>query len=143
MAIRVYNGPAEAAGNAIVDSVDDGAAAGRVEIRTGAQPAINAALTGTLLATFTMSDPAFGAMVADGSGADAAAAGLPLTDASADATGTAGYGAVLDSDGNVKWTGTVGATSSGEDFEIDNTSITIGQEVQLTAFTFTQAQVGA
>ena len=143
MAIRVYNAIAEAAGDAIVDTVDDGAGAGRVEIRTGAQPAINGALTGTLLATFTMSDPAFGAAAAAGSGAVATAATLPKTDASADATGTAGYGAVLDSDGNVKWTGTVTATAGGGDFEIDNTSITAGQEVQLTAFTFTQAQVGA
>lgn len=140
MALRVYNATAEAGADAMVDKLEDGAAAGRVEIRTGAQPALNAVLSGVLLATFTMSDPAFGAAAAAGSGAVATALSMPKTDASADATGTAGYGAVLDSDGNVLWTGTVGATGSGEDFEIDNTSITIGQEVQLTSFTFTQSQ---
>lgn len=98
---------------------------------------MNVALTGTLLTTFTMSDPAFGTAAA---GAVATALSMPKTDASADATGTAGYGAVLDSDGNVLWTGTVTISAGGGDFEIDNLSITAGQEVQLTSFTFTQAQ---
>lgn len=140
MALRIYNAVSEAQGNALVDTPDDGAGAGKVEIRSGAQPALNGALSGTLLAEFTLSDPAFGAAAAAGSGAVATAAGLPITDAAAAATGTAGYGAVLDSDDNVKWTGTVTATSGGGDFEIDNTSITSGQEVQLTAFTVTQPQ---
>lgn len=140
MTVRLYNAPAEASCNAIVDSVDAGAAAGTVQIRTGAQPAVNGALTGTLLAEFTMSDPAFGNAAAAGAGAIAAAAAMPKTDAAAAATGTAGYGAILDSDANVKWTGTVTLTAGGGDFEIDNLSITAGQEVQLTNFSFNQGQ---
>lgn len=140
MALRIYNSSAEAATDAVVDKFDDGAAAGTVEIRSGAQPAVNVALTGTVLADFTMSDPAFGAAAASGSGGVATAAGLPKTDASAAATGTAGYFAALDSDSNVLFTGTVTATGGGGDAEIDNTSITAGQEVQLTAFTYTQPQ---
>lgn len=143
MALRVYNGPIEAGANAIVDSVDDGAGAGRVEIRSGAQPAVNGALTGTLLSDFTLGDPAYGNAAASGSGGVATAAGLPITDAAAVAAGTAGYGALLDSDSNVKWTGTVTATGGGGDFEIDNVVIALNQEVQLTALNFTLAQIGA
>jgi len=140
MALRVYNATVQAGADGMVDKLEDGTGAGKVEIRTGAQPALNAALSGTLLAEFTMSDPAFGAASASGSGAVATALSMPKTDAAAAATGTAGYGAVLDSDDNVLWTGTVTITSGGGDFEIDNLSITSGQEVQLTSFTFTLGQ---
>ncbi len=137
MTRRIYNSTAQASCDGMVDQVDAGAGAGTVQIRTGAQPAVNGALSGTLLVTFTMSDPAFGAASASGSGATATAASLPKT-ATAAATGTAGYGAVLDSNSNVLWTGTV--ATSAADFIIDNTSINSGQTVNLTAFTVTTAQ---
>lgn len=137
MTLRIYDAVAEAQADAAVDSVDAGAAAGRVEIRTGAQPTVNAALSGTLLATFTLGDPAYGAAAASGSGAVASGAGLPIGTTGA-ATDTAGYGAVLDSDGNIKWTGTVGVGSG--DFQLDNLSIATGQTVNLTALSYTQPQ---
>ncbi len=143
MAVRVYNAVSEASCDAIVDLVDGGASNGVVRIFTGAQPAINGALTGTVLVEFALQDPAFGAAAASGSGAVATLAGTPISEDAALATGTAGYGAILDSDDNVLWTGTVTASGGGGDFEIDNTSITIGQEVQLTAFTFTVPQTAA
>lgn len=47
--------------NALVDAIDAGAGAGTLEIRTGAAPAATTdADTGTLLATLTFSDPAYG-----------------------------------------------------------------------------------
>jgi len=140
MTLRIYDATVEAGANAMVDKLEDGAGAGLVRIYTGAQPALNAAVSGTLLAEFTMSDPAFGAAAAAGSGAVATALSMPKTDAAAAATGTAGYGAVVDSNSVVLWTGTVTATGGGGDFEIDNTSITSGQEVQLTSWTFTLPQ---
>lgn len=134
MTLRIYNATAEAMCNAAVDDIDAGASAGRVEIRTGAQPSINAAVSGTLLCTFTLADPAFGAASGNGTRARAAAASLPIDDTSADATGTAGYGVVLDSDDNVIFTGSVG--TSGEDFNLSTTSITSGQVVRLNTFNF-------
>jgi len=138
MTLRIYDATVEAGCDGIVDDVDIGAAA-TIEIRTGTQPAVNGALTGTVLATFTLQDPAFGAAAASGSGAVATLLGVPLTDASADNTGTAGYGAVL-GDAVVKWTGDVTITSGGGDFEIDNLSITAAQEVRLTSLTLTLPQ---
>ncbi len=138
MAIRLYNAAAEAAADAVVDLVDADAAAGRVEIRTGAQPAVNAVLSGTLLASIDFDDPAFGAASASGSGAVATAAGLPNEDASADATGTAGYAAVLDDSGDIIFTGSVG--TSGADFNLSTLSIVTGQPVSLESMTYTQPQ---
>ncbi len=137
MTLRIYNTTAQASCDGMVDQLDAGAGAGTVQIRTGAQPSVNGALTGTILVTFTMSDPAFGAAAASGSGAVATAASMPKN-ATAAATGTAGYGAALDSNSNVLWTGTVG--TSGTDFIIDNTSINSGQTVNFTSWTVTTAQ---
>lgn len=134
MTLRIYNSPIQDACDAIVDAIDAGSGAGRIEIRSGARPAINAAVTGTLLATFTLSDPAFGAASANGTRARAAASGLSIDDVSADATGTAGYGVALDSDDNVIFTGTVG--TSGEDFNLSTLSIVSGQVVRLNTFNF-------
>ena len=140
MALRIYNAVVDAGCDAMVDTLEDGAGAGKVQIYTGSQPALNGALSGTLLAEFTMSNPAFGDGTAAGSGSVATAASMPKTDAAAAATGTAGYGAAVDSDDVVKWTGTVTITGGGGDFTIDNLSITSGQEVQLTSWTFTLPQ---
>lgn len=137
MALRIYDTPAEAMCDGLVDRLDDGAGAATIQVREGAQPAVNGSLSGTLLVTFTMSDPAFGAAVASGSGAVATAASMPKA-ATAAATGTAGYAAALDSNSNVIFTGTVG--TSGQDFVIDNVSITSGTTVNLTAATITVPQ---
>ncbi len=138
--LRVYDGPIQDGADGILVATDAGAGAGRIEIRTGAQPAVNGATTGTLLATFTLQDPAWPASAASGTGATATLNGLPITDASADATGTAGYGVMMDSTGAIVLTGDVTANGGGGVFEIDNTSIVIGQEVQLTGADFTLAQ---
>lgn len=123
----------------MVDLVDAGSGVGKVEIYSGTQPAVNGSLTGTLLASFDLDDPAFGNAAASGSGAVATAASLPIASVGL-AAGAAGYGAVVDSDDTVRWTGTVTVTGGGGDFTIDNTSIAVDQVVNLTAFTFTLPQ---
>lgn len=137
MAIRINNAVAAAMCDAAVDLADAGAGAATVQIRSGAQPAVNGALSGTLLAEFTLSDPAFGAASPDGTDATAAGASFPKTTTGA-ATGTAGYGAVLDSDDNVLWTGVCGQGSG--DFNLSNTSIASGQTVNLNSLNFNVLQ---
>ena len=75
-----------AACDAIVALVDSGPGPGTIKIRSGSAPAVNAASTGTLLATLTFSDPAFGAA----SGGTATANSI-TSDSNADADGTAGH----------------------------------------------------
>lgn len=132
MATRLPTGSRNAAADAIVDRLDTGAAAGTVDVRTGAQPAAaDDAATGTLLVTFTLSDPAFGAAA---SGTAIAAA---IATASAVAGGTAGWFRAKDSNGNGVLDGSVTATGGGGDMELDNTSIASGQDVSISSWTAT------
>lgn len=116
-----------------VDQFDG--AAGTIRIRTGSSPGLPSnASTGTVLAEFTLGTPAFGASGDEDPGAQADLLGVPITDASANDTGTAGHGELVDNGGNVKGRFSVGTTGSGEDVELNTTSIVSGQPVQLTAF---------
>jgi hypothetical protein len=106
----------------ILNCIDAGAAAGKLEIGTTAM--------GSVLATITLADPA-------GSVASSALTfTMPRSDTSADNTGTAAAARVRDSDNNDCVTGlTVG--TSGTDIIIDNTSINAGQTVTVNSFVIT------
>lgn len=131
MAVQLPQAYRQAACDAIVDGVDAGAGAGTLQIRTGSAPDPDVAATGTLLATLTFSDPAFGAADTDG----IATANSITQDSSADATGTAAHFRVLDSDSNLIWQGSVTATGGGGDLELTTVSITSGQPVSVTSMT--------
>lgn len=118
--------------DALVDSIDAGAGAGTIKIYDGTQPATadTAITTQTLLATLTFSDPAFGAAAAG-----VATASAITDDTSADATGTATWARIQDSDSNTKFDCDVG--TSGATLNLNTTSITAGQNVSITSFTVT------
>ena len=87
----------------------------------------------TALATINLQNPAFGAS----STGVITLAGVPLSDASADATGTADGFDIEDRDGTVVLSGSVTGLSGGGDIELDNTSIVATQEVKITSLTYT------
>lgn len=133
MAIRLPTGVRNAACDAVVDLLDAGTGAGTIEIRSGSQPAsANDAATGTLLATVTLADPAFGAAA---SGA-ATMAGTPRT-ATGAAAGTAGWFRAKDSTGATVLDGSVTATGGGGDLEVNTTAISVGVNVSITGGTVT------
>lgn len=138
----IANASAIAALDALVDLIDAGAGAGSVVIYSGTPPAdADTALSGnTVLAQITLSDPAFGNATDAAPGATATANGLPLEDSSANATGTATFFRILDSDSNVIAQGDVTATGGGGDMEINSTSIVASAAVRITAFTITQPE---
>lgn len=111
--------------NAAVDLIDAGSAAGEVEIQTAGS---------TVLATITLSDPAFGAA----SSGSCTLNGTPLSDTNAAATGTASKAVFKDSDGNVVFTLDIGLAGAGKSVTIDSTSISAGDTVRITAGTVTQ-----
>jgi hypothetical protein len=118
--------------DAIVDSLDAGAGAGTIKIYTGTQPANpQAALSGnTLLATLTFSDPAFG------SGSSGVATANSITsDSSIDATGTATWARIADSDGTVRMDVTVG--TSGSDINFNSVAFVTGGTCAITSMTVT------
>lgn len=134
---KISNAAAKAACDAIVDLLDGGSGAGTLKIYTGTPPAdADTAASGTLLATLTLSDPAFGA-AADANPGGRATASTITGDTSADNTVTAGYFRALDSNGVCIIQGTVTATSGGGDLELNSTSINSGVAVNVTSWTFT------
>jgi hypothetical protein len=122
-----------AAADGIAGLADAGAGPGYIEIRTGTQPANpGTAASGTLLATFTLGDPAFG-------GADTGVTtidGLPLTTTGV-ADNTAGYFRLYDSDDTAIMDGSVTAEGGGGQIELNTLTISTGVDVNLTAGTIT------
>lgn len=134
MVTRLTNAVRSAMADAAVDLIDAGSGPGTVQIRTGDQPATaGTAASGTLLGTLTLSDPAFGAAVNG-----VATAGAVTGDASADATGTAGWFRVLDSSGATVMDGAISEAGGGGDMILDNVSIVAGGTISITSWTVTQ-----
>lgn len=123
---------ANARGDAIETAIGVSAV---IKIRSGSAPAtVATADSGTVLATITLASD----------WASAASAGvkslssLPVSDTSADATGTAAHYRIYASDGTTAHSqGTVTATGGGGDMTVDNTSFVSGQTFQITAFSWT------
>ena len=114
--------------DAITTAVDAGSAAGTLKVYTGAKPSTpETAATGTLLATFTLADPA----------AAAPSAGVatynfsPAISATVAASGTAGWFRVADSNGTAVYDGTVG--TSGQDLNFDSVAWTSGGTVTISS----------
>jgi hypothetical protein len=139
MAIRINDAARNAAADAVAALVNGGSGAGVLRIYTGTQPATPAtAPSGTLLAEFTLSDPAFAA-------ASSGSAALDVTPALTDdglAAGTAGWFRLLDSteaasDGQGVLDGSVTATGGGGDMTLNTTTISVGVSVEVTSGSIT------
>lgn len=116
----------------VTTHVDAGAAAGTLKIYTGSQPAgPDSAVTGTLLVTITLTDPALAAAVAGVADFDAD----PDLTGTAVASGTAGWFRIADSDANGVVDGAVG--TSGAQLNLDSTTIASGATVTITSGTAT------
>ena len=123
MTIRVADAATLAACNAIDDSVDGGAGAGKLLILDGA----------VLLATLTFSDPAFGAAATTGD--DAVATANSITSDTSVIAGTADNYIVEDSNGDDLWTGNV--ATSGADLNLDDVVFCTGGTVAVSSLTVT------
>lgn len=127
---------AQLTANAMADAIDDrvnAGGAGKIIIYSGTEPATaDTALSGnTVLATFTLSNPAFGAA----SSGVITLAGVPKTVAAA-ATANATFFRLFQSDGaTCVAQGTVG--TSGQQLNLNTISITSGVNVTITSGTIT------
>lgn len=136
MALSFSDALRNARANAITTACDAGAAA-ILELRTGAKPASpDDAATGTLLASVTLNDPSFGTAVDGVITLDDSPA---LTDASADATGTAAHFRIKTSAGAGVVDGTVTATGGGGDLTLNTTSLVASASFTITGGTITEA----
>ena len=119
--------------NGMLDAIETGAGVSAIlKIRTGAQPANCAAAdTGTVLATINLASD----WAAVASGGTKAFSSLPVTDASADGTGTAAHFRLYATDGTTCHSqGSAG--TSGTDIILDSASFTVGQTFNVTAWTW-------
>jgi hypothetical protein len=117
--------------DAIVDLIDGGSGAGTIEIRTGAAPTNPGdADSGTLLATLTFSDPAFGA-----ASSGTATASAITQDSNVDASGTAAHFRIKDSNGTVIMQGSVG--TSGADINFTTTTFVMSGTCSISSLTVT------
>jgi len=130
--MKISNLARSAAVDAVTALIDGGAGAGTIGIRTGAAPTNTTdADSGTLLATLTFSDPAFGA-----ASSGVATANSITSDTNIDATGTAAHFRIYDSDSTCIMQGTVG--TSGADINFDSVSFVSGGTCAITSLTLTQ-----
>jgi len=122
--------------NALLDQLETTVGTSAViQIFTGAAPAnCGTADSGTKLIEFDLASD----WAAAASGGSKALNSTPITGTTAVATGTAGYFRIKDS---TKTTchvqGSITATGGGGDATMDNTSITSGQEVDISSWTLT------
>lgn len=122
--------------NGMLDSIETVISTAAVlKIRTGDPPADCAtADSGTVLASITLASD----WAAAASGGTKAWSGMPISDASIDATGTAGHFRLYASDGTTCHVqGTVTETDGGGDLEVDSVSFIAGQTFSITSWVWT------
>lgn len=132
MMIRIRAEVRNAAGNAIVDMIDEGAIYdnGYFEIWTDPKPtSILLGSTGTLLATLNFSNPAFGDFV-DGLSAANDISG----DLSVDNSGVASWFRIFDRDGVVVLDGDVSELNGTGELKLNSTNLIAGGVVQIASF---------
>lgn len=135
MAFRLAAASRSAAADAVVDLLDAGSGAATIEVRTGTQPATPAtSATGTLLLTFTLNDPAFGAASSGVASLDVD----PSITATGVAAGDAGWFRAKDSNGNVVFDGA--CATSGSELNLSTITVSIGLVVSITSGSYTQPQ---
>ena len=119
--------------NGMLDAIETVIGPGAViKMRTGAAPANNAAAdTGTVVASITTASDFMGAA----SNGAKAFSNTPLTDVSADNTGTIGHYRVYAADGTTcHMQGTVTLTGNGGDMTVDNNVVNQGQQFSITTW---------
>jgi hypothetical protein len=117
----------------IATLINAGVGAGLLKIYSGTVPANVGTALGAqvLLATLTLTDP-----VAAAASSGVLTFSTITQDSSADATGTAAFFRLTDSDGHAVVQGTVG--TSGADLNLTSTSIVATEPVAVTSFTITE-----
>jgi hypothetical protein len=130
MSLTLSNAVRSTLADGAVDSIDGGSGAGKVQIRSGTRPAgPGTTATGTLLAEFTLNDPAFGAA---SSGA-AALSVSPALSTTGLAAGTATWARFLTSDSTAVIDCKVSDTNGSGDLKLNTTTISVGLTLSITS----------
>ncbi len=130
--MRVNSDVQNAAADGAVDTIDVGAGTAVLEIYSGSAPgSIGGAPAGTLLASFNLPNPAFGAAAAG----VATLQGVPISTTGV-GDGTAGYARIRDRNGDTNFD-TEDLGTSGTEVVLSTLTISTGLDIDLTAGTIT------
>lgn len=130
MALRFPAALRTARAQTIVDRAGTGA---NIRLYTGATPGPDAAIGSQVLLGTLNVGGAFGT-ISNG----VLTVGSITSDASADASGTAGWFRVTSSGGTFVFDGTCGASGSGADLILNSTTVTAGQTISISSFVITE-----
>jgi hypothetical protein len=132
MTVTIGSANRDTLANALAGSVDAGAGPGKVRIYSGARPANpQTAPGGTLLAEFTLNDPAFSTS-AGGTG-HCVLDVTPVPATVGVAAGTAAWARALDSDNVARFDGKCTLAGGGGDFIMSSLDVTVGLALQLVS----------
>lgn len=118
-----------AAADAVVDKLEDGAGAGHVILKNQ---------SGVTFADITLNEPAFGASATGVATLDLSGGLSATTTADFNLASTQGTAEFQDSNSVVIFTATLGGTTLSREINIDRDTGTSGDTVQITGFTYTQ-----
>lgn len=123
---------AQSTAHAMLDAIEtDIGTSPTLYLRSGSPPANCAAAdSGTLISTMALASD----WASNAASWAKALSGTPIADTSADNAGTLGHWRIKTSGGVTKLQGTITATGGGGDMTVDNTSVTAGQEIDITSF---------
>lgn len=129
--IRFVTAVKNSALDTVKAAIDAGAGAGTIKVYNGTQPttANDAVTTQTLLATLTFSDPC------GSTSAGTLTMSAITQDAAADATGTATWARIADSNGATVFDVDVSSTGAGGTLQFNTTNFVIGGPVLISSFT--------
>jgi len=135
MGLILSSAARNAAADAIGNLLDAGSGAAKIRVYTASRPAgPDTAITSqTLLAEFTLNDPAFVAA----SGGVKALDNTPVPAATGLAAGTAAWFRMLDSNSAAVVDGLVSGTGGAGDLQLTTTAVTVGQSLEVTSGTLT------
>ncbi|HEX5997263.1 MAG TPA: hypothetical protein VFY84_19155 [Jiangellales bacterium] len=138
MTLTISGTDSDTLANALAVAADAGAGPGKVRIYSGARPANPgvAISTQTLLAEFTLNDPAYAA--ASGGTGVATMDVDPVPATTGLAAGTATWARLLDSNNTARYDGKCSTSGGGGDFILNTTTISVGLALELISGTLTQ-----
>lgn len=127
---RLSTAAQNALANALETLIDADVGAGTIKVYSGTQPATaNTGLSGnTLLATFTLDDPAFGSA----SSGVITLGGTPRTTTGA-AAGTAVWARCADNSGDTVFDCDVSGTGGGGTIQLNTTTVSVGVNLSITS----------
>lgn len=132
--MRLHDDLRNVACNTVVDAFDESTDPAYIELYSGDMPTFDSAATGDLLATLTMSKPAFGNAGASNPGK---ASANTIDNGYAAMSGTVGYFRCYNGDGDLLAQGEAGGDGDGKDLTLNSVDVLLDSTITISTFSIT------